>query len=302
MHGDKIMTTAVEIAEKDRPIRMRFFSSKRGKILIKWILFLITAAGGVIFIIPFAWMLSTAGKQGNLVWKVPPVWIPPTYQWQNYIDSWKMLQFPAFYMNTLTLVVLTVTGVVVSSSIAAFAFARLRFPGRDIFFIIVLSTMMLPWHVTIIPQYILYSKLGWVNTLKPLWVQWWFGDAFSIFLLRQFFMTIPVELDDAALIDGCSRFGVFLRIILPLALPALAVVAIFECTWAWNNFFGPLIYLDSIKLFPVALGLRQFQQKAGTNIQYMMAQTVVFVIPVLILFFIAQKRFIQGIVVSGVKG
>jgi multiple sugar transport system permease protein len=302
MHGDKIMTTAVEIAEKDKPIRMRFFSSKRGKILTKWILFLITAAGGVIFLIPFAWMLSTAGKQGNLVWKVPPVWIPPTYQWQNYIDSWKMLQFPAFYMNTLTLVVLTVTGVVVSSSIAAFAFARLRFPGRDIFFIIVLSTMMLPWHVTIIPQYILYSKLGWVNTLKPLWVQWWFGDAFSIFLLRQFFMTIPVELDDAALIDGCSRFGVFLRIILPLALPALAVVAIFECTWAWNNFFGPLIYLDSIKLFPVALGLRQFQQKAGTNIQYMMAQTVIFVIPVLILFFIAQKRFIQGIVVSGVKG
>ena len=298
----KIMVTIAKIAEQDKPIQMRFFSSKRGKSLIKWLLFLITAAGAVIFIIPFAWMLSTAGKQGNLVWKVPPVWIPPTYQWSNYFESWKMLPFTAFYLNTLTLVVLTVTGVVISSSIAAFAFARLRFPGRDIFFIIVLSTMMLPWHVTIIPQYILYSKLGWVNTLKPLWVQWWFGDAFSIFLLRQFFMSIPLELDDAALIDGCSRFGVFLRIILPLSLPALAVVAIFECTWAWNNFFGPLIYLDSIKLFPVALGLRQFQQKAGTNIQYMMAQTVIFVIPVLILFFIAQKRFIQGIVVSGVKG
>ena len=296
------MATAVEIAQKDKPIQMRFFSGKRGKILIQLVLLLITAAGAIIFVTPFAWMLSTAGKQGNLVWKVPPVWIPPTYQWSNYVDSWKMLQFPAFYMNTLTLVVLTVSGVVISSSIAAFAFARLRFPGRDIFFIIVLSTMMLPWHVTIIPQYILYSKLGWVNTLKPLWVQWWFGDAFSIFLLRQFFMSIPLELDDAALIDGCSRFGVFLRIILPLSLPALAVVAIFECTWAWNNFFGPLIYLDSIKLFPVALGLRQFQQKAGTNIQYMMAQTVIFVIPVLILFFIAQKRFIQGIVVSGVKG
>jgi len=298
----KIMATAVEIAQKDKPIQMRFFSGKRGKFLIQLVLLLITAAGAIIFVTPFAWMLSTAGKQGNLVWKVPPVWIPPTYQWSNYVDSWKMLQFPAFYMNTLTLVVLTVSGVVISSSIAAFAFARLRFPGRDIFFIIVLSTMMLPWHVTIIPQYILYSKLGWVNTLKPLWVQWWFGDAFSIFLLRQFFMSIPLELDDAALIDGCSRFGVFLRIILPLSLPALAVVAIFECTWAWNNFFGPLIYLDSIKLFPVALGLRQFQQKAGTNIQYMMAQTVIFVIPVLILFFIAQKRFIQGIVVSGVKG
>jgi len=230
------------------------------------------------------------------------VWIPPDYEWRNFIDSWNQLPFPTFYKNTLTITVLTVLGVLISSSLAAFAFARLRFPGRQLLFIIVLTTMMLPWHVTIIPQYIFYTKLHWVNTLKPLWVQWWFGDAFSIFLLRQFFMTVPLDMDDAALIDGCSRFGTFWRILLPLSKPALAVVAIFQFTWSWNNFMSPLIYLNSIKLFPVSLGLRLFQERSGTNIQYMMAQTVVYLIPVLLLFFIAQKRFIQGIVISGVKG
>ena len=133
-------------------------------------------------------------------------------------------------------------------------------------------------------------------------MRWWFGDAFSIFLLRQFFMTIPLELDEAARIDGCGRFGTFLRILLPLSKPALGVVTIFEFTWSWNNFMGPVIFLDSLKLFPVVLGLRQFQQRAGTDLQFMMAQTVLFVLPVLALFFVAQKQFIQGIVVSGVKG
>jgi ABC-type glycerol-3-phosphate transport system permease component len=274
----------------------------RGGRISTLILLVIAAAGSIIFLIPFAWMISTAGKSGELVWRVPPVWIPPDYEWRNFIDSWNQLPFPTFYKNTLTITVLTVLGVLISSSLAAFAFARLRFPGRQLLFIIVLTTMMLPWHVTIIPQYIFYTKLHWVNTLKPLWVQWWFGDAFSIFLLRQFFMTVPLDMDDAALIDGCSRFGTFWRILLPLSKPALAVVAIFQFTWSWNNFMSPLIYLNSIKLFPVSLGLRLFQERSGTNIQYMMAQTVVYLIPVLLLFFIAQKRFIQGIVISGVKG
>lgn len=274
----------------------------RSKILQKVLFFLLASVGSVIFLIPFAWMVSTAGKPGDLVWKVPPVWIPPVYNWSNYIESWFQLPFDLFYFNTIKITTLTVVGVLISSSLAGFAFARLKFPGRNILFVIVLSTMMLPYHVTIIPQYILFSKLGMVNTHTPLWIQWWFGDAFSIFLLRQFFMTIPMEMDDAARIDGCSRFSVFWRIILPLSLPALAVVAIFEFTWAWNSFFSPLIYLNSLKLFPVALGMHQFIQKAGTNLQFMMAQTVVFVIPVLVIFFIAQRRFIQGIVVSGVKG
>jgi multiple sugar transport system permease protein len=294
---------AVVISQsKPAESRPRLLDVKKTRLLQKAILFLIAAAGSMVFLIPFAWMFSTAGKPGDLVWQIPPVWIPPHYNWQNFIDSWAMLPFATFYMNTLKITLLTVAGVLVSSSLAGFAFARLRFPGRNMLFLIVLSTMMLPFHVTIIPQYMLFAKMGWVNTLKPLWVQWWFGDAFSIFLLRQFFMTIPFELDDAARIDGCSRFGVFLRIILPLAAPALAVVAIFEFTWSWNNFFSPLIYLNSIELFPVALGLRQFIQRAGNDLQFMMAQTVIFVIPVLVLFFFAQMKFIQGIVVTGVKG
>ena len=222
--------------------------------LISFGLMIVAALGSIMFILPLAWMISTAGKRGDLVWVVPPVWIPPDYRWANFVESWQILPFTVFYFNTIKVTTLTVVGVLVSSSLAAFAFARLRFPGRGVLFLIVLSTMMLPWHVTIIPQYMFYSKLHWVNTHKPLWVQWWFGDAFSIFLLRQFFMTVPLELDDAARIDGCSRFGTFWRILLPLSAPALAVVAIFEFTWSWNNFMGPVIYLDSIKLFTVALG------------------------------------------------
>jgi len=279
-----------------------FLNQRAGKVLTKFVILAVIAIGAVFFIIPFLWMISTAGKEGALIWKVPPVWIPPNYEWSNYIEGWRILPFDTFYFNTVKITILTVGGVLVSSSLAAFAFARLRFPGRELLFIVVLSTMMLPYHVTMIPQYMLYTKLGWVNTHKPLWVQWWFGDAFSIFLLRQFFMTIPLELDDAARIDGCSRFGTFLRILLPLSKPALGVVTIFEFTWSWNNFMGPVIYLDSLKNFTVALGLRQFQQRSGTDLQYMMAQTVIFVIPVLVLFFVAQKRFIQGIVMTGVKG
>jgi ABC-type glycerol-3-phosphate transport system permease component len=293
---------ASQIMQIRAKMRTAPMSRQKVKALKKGVYFLLAAVGSILFLIPFAWMVSTAGKPGDLIWKVPPVWFPPAYDWVNFIDSWRQLPFDRFYLNTLKITGLTVIGVVISSSLAGFAFARLRFPGRNLLFIIVLSTMMLPYHVTIIPQYMLFAKLGWVNTHAPLWVPWWFGDAFSIFLLRQFFMTIPLELDDAARIDGCSRFGVFLRIILPLSVPVLAVVAIFEFTWSWNNFFSPLIYLNSIKLFPVALGLHQFIQKAGTNLQYMMAQTVVFVIPVLVVFFIAQSRFVQGIVVTGVKG
>jgi multiple sugar transport system permease protein len=280
----------------------RFFGLKTGRVLVKVVLLCVIAVGSIFFVVPFAWMLSTAGKPGELIWKIPPVWIPPSYEWRNYVEGWTILPFAQFYWNTIKITALTVAGVLVSSSLAAFAFARLRFPGRDTLFVLVLSTMMLPWHVTIIPQYMLFTKLHWVNTHKALWVRWWLGDAFSIFLLRQFFMTVPLELDDAARIDGCSRFATFWRILLPLSRPVLGVVSIFEFTWSWNNFMGPLIYLDSLKLFPVALGLRQFQQRTSTDIQYMMAQTVIFVIPVLILFFLTQKRFIQGIVVSGIKG
>jgi ABC-type glycerol-3-phosphate transport system permease component len=289
-------------AKAYRPEFMDLLHGRAGRILLKGLWILIAVAGSVMFVVPFAWMVSTAGKEADLVWRLPPVWIPPSYEWRNYIEGWQMLPFGTFYLNTTKITVLTVVGILISSSLAAFAFARLQFPGRDALFLIVLSTMMLPWHVTIIPQYIFFTKLGWVITHKALWVQWWFGDAFSIFLLRQFFMTLPLELDDAARIDGCSRFGTFWRILLPLSKPALGVVAIYEFTWSWNNFMGPLIYLNSRDKFTVPLGLHLFQERTQINLQYMMGQAVIFVIPVLLLFALAQRYFVQGIVVSGIKG
>lgn len=282
--------------------RLRLSWLKVRSVFWRSVLVILVVIGVFFFVIPFAWMLSTAGKETALIFKFPPVWIPPQYKWSNYAESWHMLPFGRFYANTIKVTLLSVAGVLVSSSIVAFAFARLRFPGRDVLFLMVLGSMMLPQQVTMIPRYILYARLGWVNKHIALYAQSWFGDAFSIFLLRQFYMTISPELDDAARIDGCSRLGIFWRLILPLAKPALAVVAIFQFTFMWNNFFRPLIYIDSLELFPVALGLRLFQDETTIELQYMMAQTVLFVLPLLVLFFIAQRHFIQGIVVTGVKG
>jgi len=272
------------------------------RIVFRALLLLIVASGAILFTLPFAWMVSTAGKDPSLTWVFPPIWIPPHYEWSNYVESWNLRPFSTFYFNTIKITLLSVVGVVFSSSLAAFAFARLRFPGRKLLFLLVLATLMLPGQVTMIPVYMLFSRLGLINTHLSLYLQSWFGDAFSIFLLRQFFMTIPFELDDAARIDGCSRFGVFWRILLPLCRPALAVIAIFQFTFMWNNFFRPLIYINSIKLFPVALALRLFQEETRINLQFMMAQTVLFVLPLLVLFFLAQRHYIQGIVITGIKG
>jgi ABC-type glycerol-3-phosphate transport system permease component len=285
-----------------RTDRLLKLQRKTGHYFRKTTLFLIILAGAFLFTLPFAWMVSTAGKDPSLTWKVPPVWIPPDYKWENYVISWNMRPFPIFYLNTITITFMSVAGTLISSSLAAFAFARLKFPARDVLFLLVLAVLMLPGQVTMIPVFILYSKLNLVNTLPSLYLQSWFGDAFSIFLLRQFFMTIPLELDDAARIDGASKFGVFLRILLPLARPALAVVAIFQFTFMWNNFFRPLLYINDLKLFPVALALRLFQDETRIDLQFIMAQTVIFIIPVLFLFFLAQQKFIQGIVITGVKG
>jgi len=263
---------------------------------------LLVTAGCILVSIPFAWMVTTSIKPPWQVWIMPPVWIPAYVELKNYIEPWSLFPFLTFYRNTITLVVFNLMGTMVSSSIVAFGFARVRFRGRGLLFLVLLSTMMLPGQVTLIPVYVLFSRLGWVNTLKPLIVPSYFGSAFDIFLLRQFMMTISPELDDAARMDGCGWGGIFRRIILPLSKPALGVVAIFSFTWNWNNFFRPLIYLNSMKLFPIALGLRLMQSRWEFEMQHMMAMTVVSIIPLLILFFIAQRQFIQGIVLTGVKG
>ena len=261
--------------------------------------------GSAVFIIPLIWMVSTSLRPEWEVYTYPPKVLPNFFLWRNYPEGMtRLLPFPRFLVNTLTISVGNVVGNLVSCSMAAFGFARLRGRGRDFLFGLLLSTMMLPPVVTMIPQFIMFTRLlGWGNTYKPLMVPAWFGWPFGIFLLRQFLMTIPVELDDAARIDGASTYRIFLQIMLPLIKPALATVAIFAFVGNWNNFMAPLIYISDMRKYTMALGLRLFQgQHATYNQHYVMAVSVVNVAPILVLFFFAQKTFIRGVALTGIKG
>ncbi len=206
-------------------------------------LYALVLGGALLYSLPFFWMLSTSVKPAAQVFATPPRWIPETWQRENYTLPWENLPFLDFYRNTVVVTALNIVGTLASSSIVAFAFARMRFRGRGVLFIVILSTMMLPKQVTLIPLYLLWSRLGLLNTIGPLVIPSFFGHAFSIFLLRQYMLTIPLELDDAARIDGASWFQIFSRVVLPLSAPALGVVTIFNFTLHWNEFLEPLIYL-----------------------------------------------------------
>jgi ABC-type glycerol-3-phosphate transport system permease component len=275
----------------------------RGLLLIyRILLYLVVAAGGVIFAVPFYWMIRTAFMPAWQIYVFPPEWIPAELHPENFLAPFEVFPFARWFLNSTIVGVTSVIGVVLSSSMVAFSFARLRTPGRNVIFIIVLATMMLPGTVRLIPTYLMFAKLGWVNTFLPLVAPKWFAPAFFVFLLRQFFLTIPKEMDDAALIDGCGPAGLFFRIHLPLSVPALGVAAIFEFTGDWNAFLLPLIYLRDVKNFTVAVGLRLFQGQLATNMQDMMAAALLAVLPTIAIFFFAQRYFVQGIVISGVKG
>jgi ABC-type glycerol-3-phosphate transport system permease component len=236
----------------------------------------------------------------------PPQWIPAEIWWSNFTDSWGALDFGVFYRNTVFVTLMNIAGTLLTTSMVAFAFARLRFRGRDVLFIVVLSTMMLPTQVTLIPTYVIFSRLGWINTFVPLILPIWLAGgptgAFNVFLLRQFFLTIPREIDDAAKIDGAGYFNIYARIILPMSRPALGIIAIFTFTNNWNDFFTPLIYINTTDKYTVALALRFYQTRLDVQMGPLMAQSLVALIPVLVVFFIAQKRYVQGIVITGVKG
>lgn len=266
------------------------------------LLYVLITAGAFLFTLPFLWMLSASVKPENLVREIPIVWIPAELVWANYLDPWSYLPFSRFYANTMFITSVNVFGILLSTSLVAFAFARIPFWGRDIHFVILLSTLMLPAQITLIPTYYLWSKLGAINTFWPLITPQWLTTGFDVFLLRQFYMTISHELDDAARIDGCGWFGIYRHIILPLSKPAFGVLAILNFSWNWNNFFDPLIYLNAMEKYTVSLGLTLFQTKAGPDIPQIMAMTILSMIPVIIMFFIAQRYFIQGIVITGVKG
>ena len=264
----------------------------------------------VLFAFPLAWMFLTSVKPITETMKLPIVWLPSRWEWADYpraftynADKLGYIPFLVYGRNTLMLAVLTVSGTVVSNALVAYGFARLRWPGRDLAFSLTLATMMVPFPVLMVPIFSLFQHLHWIGTFRPLWVPAWFGSAFNIFLLRQFFATIPFELSEAAKIDGCSEWQIFRQIILPLAKPALSVVALFTFMATWNDFLGPLLYLSHQNMFTLGLGLQAFSsQNGGTEWNLLMAASVIIVAPVLVLFFFTQKQFIQGIAVTGLKG
>ncbi len=256
----------------------------------------------VLFALPFLWMLSASLKIEADIWNYPPEWIPNPVRAANYPEALSLMNFPRLLYNTVFITALSMVGTLLSCTWIVYGFARFRFPGRDFFFMLLLATMMLPAQVTMIPLFILFRELNWLNTFLPLIVPSFFGNAFFIFLLRQFFMTIPTELDDAAKIDGCSYIGIWWRILLPLIKPALAAVAIFTFIGNWNEFLGPLIYLNDEAKFTLTLGLATFRGVYSTQWALLMAASVVVLLPCLIVFFLAQKQFVEGITFAGLQG
>jgi ABC-type glycerol-3-phosphate transport system permease component len=270
-------------------------------------LYALIIGGAILFSLPFLWTIGTSLKAQDELYTFPPTFLPSTPRWANYASVFEMAPFGRFLINTIIITGAAVVGQTASAAVVAYGFSRFRFPGRDVLFLIVLATMMLPWHVTIVPSFLLFRTLGWINTFLPLIVPSFFGGGpFYIFLLRQFFLSIPRDLDEAAKIDGASSFQIFWSILLPLSKVALATVAIFSFIEHWNEFIGPLIYLNSTDLFPVSIGLRYFLASSFTGDEprdaILMAASLIVALPPLILFFVAQKYFVEGIATTGIKG
>ena len=261
----------------------------------------------VLFLFPFFWTLSSSLKTPQEINTFPPTWFPKSPRWANYARVMTRVPFMLWVRNSLQIVILATAGTVISSSVVAYSFARFEYRWRNAIFIITLGTMMLPAQVTLIPQFVLFHKIGWVPSAKPLWVPAWFGGgAFNIFLLRQFIMSLPRDLDEAAIIDGASYPRIFMSIIMPLCKPALATVMVLSFIGRWKSFIQPLIYLNRRDSFTVAVGLSYFQnlpEQPGEPLQHLlMAASVLAILPVLVLFFSAQRYFVQGIALSGIKG
>lgn len=265
-------------------------------------LYILLIAIAVTMVLPFVWMISTSLKSEGDVFIFPPQWIPQPPHWSNYARVFQMFPFGLFAYNSFKIAILGTLGQVITCSFAAYAFARFEFKGRNTLFIMLLATLMVPGQVTLIPVFILMKTLGLVNTQAALIVPWWFGGAFGTFLLRQFFLTLPMELEDAARMDGCGRFGIYWRIIIPLSAPALATLAIFVFLSNWNDLLGPVIYLSNMDKMTLTVGLALFQGQYQTQWNLLMAGSLITMIPIFVLFVVAQKYFVQGIALGGVKG
>lgn len=280
----------------------------RRRATILWLTYAALTICGILFCFPFLWTIATSLKTGIETRQIPPQFLPEIVQWQNYVKVWSAQPLTRWFTNSLIVVGLSVPGAVLTATLVAYSFARFEFPLRNFWFMVMLSTLMLPYEVTLIPQYIIYQKFfGWVNTFWPLIIPSWVGGgAFTIFLLRQFLMTIPRDLDDAARVDGANSFQILWSVLVPLCRPALATVAILQFLREWNDFLGPFVYLNDPKKFTMSLGLRFFQTLPESTMEpqthLLMTATVLMSVPAILLFFSFQRYFVQGIVMSGLKG
>ena len=272
--------------------------------LVRLASYVVLMAGCVVFLFPLFWQVTTSLKTSADTLRWPPVWLPVPPQWQNYTELFKRFPFWVYAGNSIFISVMVIFGTLVSSSLAAYGFARLRMPGRDALFVLLLATLMLPGIVLVIPQFVMFQRLQWINTYNPLIIPAFFGSPFYIFLLRQFFLTIPRELEDAARMDGASYLRIWAQVIMPLAYPALIAVAIYSFVGTWNDFIGPLIYLSDQERYTVAVALRYLAGGVRSRPEYhlLMAATTLSILPCLIVFFVSQRWFMQGQVFTGVKG
>lgn len=265
--------------------------------------------GTLIFTIPLIWMITSSFKPEGEVFEYPPRLIPSVFQWWNYRDAWAQFPFLSAFKNTMLIVIGVSVGRVASCSLTAYVFARMRFPFRNVLFLLVLGTMMIPYHAVLLPQYLLFRNLGWLDTIRPLIVPQFFAvSAFYLFLFRQFFMSIPQDYDDASRIDGASYIGTFWHIILPMSKAVIGTVLIFTFMEQWNDFLAPLIYLNSKENLTLAIAIKQWQYMATAMFyhpadwNHIMAMCTLISVPPVLLFFFAQRYFVQGVVVSGIKG
>lgn len=277
--------------------------------LSRALLYVIVIAASVVFMFPFVWTILSSLKTPWELRTFPPTWLPETPRLYNYVEVFERVPWGTWMWNSTIVAGLSTIGSVLSASIVAYSFARFRYPGRNLLFMITLSTMMLPVEVTLIPLYLMFSKIGWMDTYKPLIVPSFFGGgAFLIFLLRQFFLTIPLDLDEAARLDGASYMRIFWQILMPLSVPAVATAAVLTFMGQWNAFMHPFIFLNTKAKYTVAVGIRYFQAVAGSSEvmepteHLLMAATIMMTAPIIIMFFLAQRYLVQGIVMSGIKG
>jgi len=272
-------------------------TSAAGRLLLHAVL----VVTGFLTILPFLWMLSTSLKSEGTVFIYPPKWIPDPIVWENYLEAWTFLPMGQAYINSLKISLIVTAASLFTSTLAGYTFAKLKFPGRNVLFVLLLATMMIPGQVTLVPTYILYAYIGWIDTHLPLIVPPALGGAFGVFLMRQYYMTIPADLEDAARIDGCNPWQTYLRIMLPLSGPPASALAIFTFMGSWNDFLGPLVFLNSQVRFTVPLMIASFQGLYSTNWSLLMAAASIALIPVLIIYISAQRYFIQGITLTGMK-